>query len=1312
MADSVARVKILAQIEGLEGFDKLKGAFKGLQQAIGPTDQQLAKARQDVIAFGEAGKKTEQIIRGQIDALKALKAQTSAGGGLYSSLGNDIRRLESDLNDLSASYTNAITGVKTSLAQARNLANATKSPGLFGFQISDERKRLQDLKLLERDYLETLARIRRDETTFAQNQGRSSVISEAMARNPAMADVIRQRGERGTLPNTLAAKQNEIAELKDEINNILRGTQDLEGIVQQWRSLEQRLARQLANPNIPANLRMDPIAAQRNIAELQSEYSLRKEQMLDLETQLRTRLSTAEKEYQHLLEGTTQETVDLVRNMELRERVQQKLAQQAEQGATQLEWRQSMRREDGVMIAGGKSYSATAPLPDDGWFRNRMREISPLYQSIGSIGLSPITNDIERMGNSYQEVAKDIRAAKAASDGSINSLRAQRSAWEALRNTLGSNKAALREVDRELDQIDRKLEKRSRSGGGIGPKLQAAGAIASGAIFGGPEGFLGGLGGAVLGSIVPGLGTVGGAFAGAALGGTVSQLRQQTAGIANYVRDLNLAKTTLAQASAGQDEYNRLLESARRISSDYAVGLKETINGYAQVAVAARANGLTLKETENIYRGLVASGVAFGKSQEDLDAIVTATVQVLSKGKLSAEELQGQIGERLPGAVAKFAAATGRSLPQLAKDLEQGNVKIADFVKFAERQLKDYDEIAKIIGDSPEKAGARLQIALDTAAETYGGFFQQIGAGFQDNLAQIVSWFNANEETIKEWVTTWVNAGRDIVNVITAIANTLRPVVTGFANFVNRAYQFYQNSPQGMLANAAQGAIRNIFGVENQAPLKSSDIFPEFKPGAFGSGAGATPSGAASGKTDNELAKAARERRKAENDLFQKQLSLIEAKLNLLREEGRLTEANSITEFEKARVAIELADSELALKQKQLALQKQFGKIESAEFVLQARALQAQSDQARAAYQKAIKEIDDKLNDIDNKFFAPGGTLSKEELSPFLQRVKDIRSEIDDAIESAKSLGGPRGSALAGRLNAMTGADIEGIAIRPTVKSLQDQIYELQNVGREITTLETLQRELGQGWYDMNEPLRMQLELLARQVDLLKEANRFRQDTNIGMGLREGAQQYVESIGTMREATAQLAQNGIKGVEDAIFSLVTTGTANFKEFAADMLKQTARMIIQQLVLRTLLQAIGAIGGGGSGAGGTLANFNAASAAYVNANGNVFANGIKPFAAGGIVTRPTLFKFANGGSLSTGLMGEAGPEAIVPLKRGADGKLGIAGGGGSTSVTVNVDASGSQVQGDSGKGEELGRAISTAVQAELIKQKRPGGLLAA
>ena len=85
-------------------------------------------------------------------------------------------------------------------------------------------------------------------------------------------------------------------------------------------------------------------------------------------------------------------------------------------------------------------------------------------------------------------------------------------------------------------------------------------------------------------------------------------------------------------------------------------------------------------------------------------------------------------------------------------------------------------------------------------------------------------------------------------------------------------------------------------------------------------------------------------------------------------------------------------------------------------------------------------------------------------------------------------------------------------------------------------------------------------------------------------------------------------------------------------------------------------------------------------------------------------------------MRAGLMGEAGPEAILPLRRGPDGRLGVtaAGGGGSVTVNVAVDASGRQ-QGAADEGNrmtQLGKVIASVVRAEIVQQQRPGGLLAA
>ena len=108
---------------------------------------------------------------------------------------------------------------------------------------------------------------------------------------------------------------------------------------------------------------------------------------------------------------------------------------------------------------------------------------------------------------------------------------------------------------------------------------------------------------------------------------------------------------------------------------------------------------------------------------------------------------------------------------------------------------------------------------------------------------------------------------------------------------------------------------------------------------------------------------------------------------------------------------------------------------------------------------------------------------------------------------------------------------------------------------------------------------------------------------------------------------------------------------------------------------------------------------------------IFGNVGGQFQRGGGGILGSIFR-AEGGPVKRGgsfVVGERGPELFTP---GVSGMITPNHAlGGSTSVVVNVDASGSSVEGDEQQGRELGRLISVAVQSELIQQKRPGGLLA-
>ena len=186
------------------------------------------------------------------------------------------------------------------------------------------------------------------------------------------------------------------------------------------------------------------------------------------------------------------------------------------------------------------------------------------------------------------------------------------------------------------------------------------------------------------------------------------------------------------------------------------------------------------------------------------------------------------------------------------------------------------------------------------------------------------------------------------------------------------------------------------------------------------------------------------------------------------------------------------------------------------------------------------------------------------------------------------------------------------------------------------------------------------------------------------------------AIGSAADAAATFATSGMAAMIDGTKSAQEV-FADFLNTIANALMQTAAKMIAQYIAIGIARMFAGMGGG---------------------VGNFAPSG--PLAAVGDVG--TGFNFdvgamlpgrAKGGPVSGGqtyMVGERGPELFVPGRSGtivANDKMG----GGNTNVVVNVDAKGSSVEGDEQGANQLGRVISAAVQSELIKQQRPGGILA-
>ncbi|MBV1864290.1 MAG: phage tail tape measure protein [Rhodobacteraceae bacterium] len=173
------------------------------------------------------------------------------------------------------------------------------------------------------------------------------------------------------------------------------------------------------------------------------------------------------------------------------------------------------------------------------------------------------------------------------------------------------------------------------------------------------------------------------------------------------------------------------------------------------------------------------------------------------------------------------------------------------------------------------------------------------------------------------------------------------------------------------------------------------------------------------------------------------------------------------------------------------------------------------------------------------------------------------------------------------------------------------------------------------------------------------------------------------SISLAEKEAKGLSRSLSRGLRGAFGDLVLEG-AKLSDVLGNVAQQMIRTTFNQALSPITDALSGAVTGGLGGLFGDL---------FGSAKGNAFAGGRHTaFANGGIVNGPTVFPMRGG----TGLMGEAGPEAIMPLSRGADGKLGVRGGGGSGHVTVNMNISTPDAQSFRRSQTQIAAGISRAI----------------
>lgn len=889
------------------------------------------------------------------------------------------------------------------------------------------------------------------------------------------------------------------------------------------------------------------------------------------------------------------------------------------------------------------------------------------------------------------EIAKSQRA----SNGSINSLERQRAAWQALQNAVNPAAPAYERARQEIASLDGQLKTLTTT-------QEKAAAVQRRSIgreaFGSALGTLamgGGIQGAA-GALAGGL-AFGGGLAGLAAGAGISAVLGAGTLAARVGVEAETAQVRLKALTDQFGEYNQAQAAAARIAKALRISQTEATDSFSKLYAALRPTGVTLQEVEDAFVGFTAAARASGATATESSAALLQLKQALGSGVLQGDELRS-LREQAPAAAQAIAREMGVTIGELKKLGSEGKIT-TDIVLRALAKLKN-ENLGKLNAqfNTSGQALADLRVATDE---------------FGQAIARLT--------------------GPIVIQGLRVLTSTLRAAVNLFGDFnrgndanqratAEAARQTQQRFPgqEGQLANTQRS--RAFFNATRQR--LANEFMREQSTGDRPNASQlAQQQGAA---RERELgrqraAAAQREKEEAERKKKADENAKTASRINeLLRDNLRLN--TDLGNIGKDRLSQLNAELSLLPQLLRLELQDLNANMKGSE-LSQARINTLLAAKKRSVeLEDELKNVSKEINDIggraiDLRVSALSGLVPKE--SPLKQEIQQIRNDISEAeraavdlLNSLNALGGTnpetgKARATIGLLRAdLAAADPKAIAsqrlAQGDVDGLKQQVAELQNAGRELSTLDQLIMKYGADWSQLDPAVRTHLSALAQQKDELQK-----------------------SVDKTREWNDVMNQTG--ATISGVLTDLITGTNDWASSLSGALKSLANLLLQQ----SLLGLAGKDGAGffsfltgslgrPSGLSSIVSGFDIPASqlplGMAFANGDAFAqNGIQAFARGGIVQSPTLFKFAQGGTMRDGLMGEAGLEAIMPLRRLPSGRLGVeaANRSGAAPITVNVavDARGTRVEGDQTEAAALGRVISTVVQAEIIKMQRPGGRLA-
>lgn len=329
-----------------------------------------------------------------------------------------------------------------------------------------------------------------------------------------------------------------------------------------------------------------------------------------------------------------------------------------------------------------------------------------------------------------------------------------------------------------------------------------------------------------------------------------------------------------------------------------------------------------------------------------------------------------------------------------------------------------------------------------------------------------------------------------------------------------------------------------------------------------------------------------------------------------------------------------------------------------------------------------------------------------------IESIKADRAALgEDPVNRAVNRYLQGGSEAGGR--ALSGRELAEAEVLARTKALEERKTEIHRRAKEATDqydsksrYETAMRELQEMEATGRLSAKARLEIEKQAMDeMLRESESWVD------GMQLAYREYTDSALQASKLAHDAFLRTFSSLEDSLVEFITTGKVQVRDFVTSMLAELTRLTVRKTITEPLSgffsNMLLSSFGGGSAVGGY--DFDGGLGDVIDgilgsAKGNAFSGGkILPFARGGVISKATLTPMA--------LMGEAGPEAVMPLSRGADGRLGVKAAGTSPNVTVNViqsqdQAGTTQTTTDSG-GNSLIEVFVAQIESSMARRLATG-----